>query len=104
MLAVMPPHRPHEQVDAAKIDQRRGDRRDQEREQQESNEKRSIALRSGASSSDDLDEVAAHGRRPDDAHHVVVGAEERLEGIDDGAVPGHVAHVDVVIDRRAAYR
>ena len=26
--------------------------------------------------------------------------EQRLEGVDDGAVPGHVAHVDVVVDRR----
>ena len=56
-----------------------------------------MALRSGASLRDDLDELA-HGRGSHHAHHVGVGAEQRLERLDDGAMPGHVAHVDVVVD------
>ena len=46
----------------------------------------------------DLEEVAAHRRRPDHAHDVLVGAKQRVEGIEDGAEPRHVAHIDVVVD------
>ena len=52
----------------------------------------------------DLDELAAHRRRSDHPHHVAVDAEQRLERIDDGAMPRHVAHVDVVVDRRRHLR
>jgi hypothetical protein len=60
-------------------------------------EKRNIAVRSGY-------ELAAHRRRSDDTHHVGVGAQQRVEGIENRAMPGHVAHVDIVTDRRRHFR
>ena len=45
----------------------------------------------------DLDEVAAARRRADHADRVGVVAEERVERVGDGAVPRHVAHVDLVM-------
>ena len=49
---------------------------------------------------DDLDELAAARRIAEHADHLVVGREQNRKGMHDGAVPGRVAHVDFVIDRR----
>ena len=77
---------------------------DEQRQQQDVDREAQHRLAQRRLVEHDLDELAAHRRRADHPHHVVVAAEQRLEGIDDGAMPRHVAHVDVVVDRRAASR
>ena len=62
-------------------------------------EKASILSRSGFFVDDDLDELAAHRGGADHLDDVVVAADQRVEGVDDGAVPAPVAHVDLVVDR-----
>ena len=98
------PHRPHQQEVQREVDQRGGDRGDDQRQDQDADGKIHHRLAQRRLVQHDLDELAAHGRRPHHPHDVAVGAHERVEGIDDGAVPGHVAHVDVVIDRRRHVR
>ena len=96
--------RPHEQLMQRDIDQRRGDAGDQQRQQQDVPGEAQHRLAQRLLVEHDLDELAAHRRRADHAHDVGVVAEQRVEGVDDGAVPAHVAHVDVVVDGRAASR
>ena len=48
----------------------------------------------------DFDELAAHGRRADHPHHVIVVGQERIEGVDDRLIPGHITRIDVVMDGR----
>ena len=92
--------RAHEHVVEREIDQRRGDAGDQQRQQEDVDRKAQHGVAQRLLVEHDFDELAAHRRRPDHPHHVDVAAQQGLERIDDGAMPGHVAHVDVVMDRR----
>ena len=95
-----PPHRPHEQIMQREIDQRRGQHRDQQRDQQQVAGKAVHRLPQRQFVDHDLDELRAAGRRPDHADRLVAGLQHDLERIDDRRPHRHVAHVDVVIDRR----
>ena len=66
-------------------------------------ENSTIALRSGASSST-ISTNSPMGAQSDHPHDVAVDADQRLKGIDDGAMPRHVAHVDDVADGRRHLR
>jgi hypothetical protein len=93
------PHRPHQQPVQRQIDERCGDRRNDQRQDQDADGEIHHRLAQRRLVEHDLDELAAHGRGPHHPHHVGVDADERVEGLDDGAVPRHVAHVDLVRDR-----
>ena len=64
------------------------------------NEKRSMAWRSGASSSTISRKSPPIGAGPTTRITSLSLDRQRVEGIEDGAVPRHVAHVDVVVDHR----
>jgi len=92
-------HRPHQQPVQRQIDERGGDRRDDQRQEQDADGKIHHRLAQRRLVDHDLDEFAAHRSLPHHPHHVGVAGDQRVEGLDDGAVPRHVAHVDLVGDR-----
>ena len=58
-----------------------------------------IALQSGCFVENDLEEVAAHRRRADHAHHVaLLAGEQGLERVHDRVPPGPLPHIDVLRD------
>ena len=82
-IAGDPPHRPHEQIMQRQIDEGRGDAGDEQRDQQQVDRIAQHRLAQRRLVHNDLDKVAAHRRRADDAHHVIFGVEHHLERIDD---------------------
>ena len=96
------PHRAHQQVIEREEHQRRGDAGDHQRQQQNVDRERPHRLAQRRFVENDLEKLAVrHRRRPDHAHHVVGHAEQqRAEGIHDGVPPPHIAHVDILRDRR----
>ena len=95
-----PMQRPHEQVVQREIDQRRGDGGDDQRQQQDVRRELQHRRAQRLLVHDDLDELAAARRIAEHADHLVVVREQNRKGMHDGTVPGRVAHVDFVIDRR----
>ena len=65
-------HRPHQQVMQREIDQHRGDAGDDERQQHDVEREAQHGLAQRRLVQHDLEEVAAHRRRPDHPHHVLV--------------------------------
>ena len=95
-----PVQRPHEQVVQRQVDQRRGDGGDDQRQQQDVRRELQHRRAQRLLVHDDLDELAAARRIAEHADDLVVVRQQHREGMHDGAMPGHVAQVDVVIDRR----
>ncbi len=96
-----PPHRPHEQDNAAP--DRPAPRSAIAITSETSSrlrENRYIAWRSGASSMTTSMNCAAARRRADHADRLVAAFQHDLEGIDDRRPHRHRSHVDIVIDRR----
>ncbi len=94
------PHRTHQQEMQREVDERGGDRRDDQRQQENADREVEHRLAQRFLVEHDLDELPAHRRRSHHSHDIVVAAQQCVERVDDGAVPRHVAHVDVVVDGR----
>ena len=99
MLAVMRRIGRTRRTCSVEIDQRGGDGGNDQRQDEDADGKIHHRLAQRRLVQHDLDELAALGGGPHDPHDIAVRASQRVEGIDDGAVPGHVAHVDVLVDR-----
>ncbi len=95
-----PVQRPHEQIVQRQIDQRRGDGGNDQRQQKDVRRELQHRRTQRLLVHDDFNELAAARRVAEHANDVVVGGQQDPEGIDDGAMPGHVPHVDLVVDRR----
>ena len=80
------------------VHQRRGENCDHQRDQQHVAGKPVHRLTERQFVDHHLDELRAAGRRPDDAHRLVVLLQHHLEGVDDRRPNRHGAHVDVMID------
>ena len=77
-------HRPHEQIMQRQINQRRGDAGDDQRQEQNVGRIAQHRLAQRLLVHHQIDIFAAHRRRTDHAHHVVLGVEHGGERIDDG--------------------
>ena len=95
-----PVQRPHEQIVQRQVDQRRGDRGNDQRQQEDVRRELQHRRAQRLLVHDDLDELAAARRIAEHADDLVVGRQQDRKGMHDGAVPGRVAYVDFVIDRR----
>ena len=90
--------RAHEQVMQGEVDERRRDRRDQQRDQEHVARIPPHRLAQRAFVDHDLDELAAHRRRPDRPDDVVVAVEQKgAERLDDGRPRAHVAGIDLLL-------